>query len=245
MTKLTRRAFAASAACSRGRHSSLARPAFAQAYPAAAGHGHLPVGRGRRHRRHRAHRRGAAGKGTGPAVQRREPHRRLGRGRSLRHRDRAARRLHDRHDHGRNHDDALAGPHRVEPEELHPAGADERRSARHPGQRLVALQEREGTRRRHQGALRRQDEGLRHRPGRHLAPRAGRLAQGDGPRAEPRGAGCRRTARRPPMQDLAAGGLDMPPARCRKRARSSRPARPARSPSMAPSAIRRSRTSRR
>ena len=37
-----------------------------------------------------------------PAGQRRQPHRRLGRRRPLRDRDRGARRLHDRHDHGRD-----------------------------------------------------------------------------------------------------------------------------------------------
>ena len=46
----------------------------------------------------------------------------------------------------------------------------------------------------------RQAESLRHRPGRHLASRAGRLAEGDGPRAPITSRGCRRTAPRPPCR---------------------------------------------
>ena len=59
-----------------------------------ARHPDLPLGRGRRHRRDGAHRRGGAGEGTQTALQRRQPHRRLGRRRPCRHRHRRARRLH-------------------------------------------------------------------------------------------------------------------------------------------------------
>ena len=155
------------------------------------------LGRRRRHRRDRAHRRGAAGEGPRPAVQRGQPHRRLRRGRPFRDRDRTARRLHHRHADGGNLDDALAGAHRTGAQELHAAGADERGPARHPGQFRLALQDREGTRRRHQGRACRQVQSLRHRPGRHLASGAGRLDAGDGTCAEPRGLGAveRRCAR--------------------------------------------------
>jgi membrane protease YdiL (CAAX protease family) len=64
-----------------------------------------------------------------PAVQRGQPHRRLGRGGPLGHRHRGGRRLHHRHDHGGNHHDAPPGPDRAEPHQLHAAGADERRPA--------------------------------------------------------------------------------------------------------------------
>ena len=82
-------------------------------------------------------------------------------------------------------------------EELHAAGADERGSARHPGQFRLALQDRERARRRHQGRACRQVQSLGHRPGRHLASGAGRLDAGDGTCAEPRGLGAveRRCAR--------------------------------------------------
>ena len=61
----------------------------------------------------------------------------------------------------------------------------------------IALQDREGARRRHQGRACRQVQGLGHRPGRHLASGAGRLDAGDGTCAEPRGLGAveRRRAR--------------------------------------------------
>ena len=102
-----------------------------------------------------------------------------------------------RHDHGRNLDDALAGAHRAGAEELHAARADERGPAGRPVKRELALQDRQGARRRHQGGAGRQAEGVRHRPGRHLASRAGRLAEGDGPCGQSRGLGAveRRRAR--------------------------------------------------
>src|SRR5439155_21259327 len=96
-----------------------------------------------------------------------------------------------------NLDDALAGAYGTRTQELHAAGADERGSARHPGQFHLALQDRERARRRHQGRACRQVQSLGHRPGRHLAPGAGRLDAGDGTGAEPRGLGAveRRGAR--------------------------------------------------
>ena len=78
-------------------------------------HVHRAVGRRRRHRRHRALLRDDDGEGTGPAGQRRQPHRRQRRRRPQRDRAGARRRLHDRHDHRRDHDDALAGPDRPRP----------------------------------------------------------------------------------------------------------------------------------
>ena len=107
------------------------------------------------------------------------------------------------------------------------------------------LQDRQGTGRRHQGGAAGQAEGLRHRPGRHLASGAGRLADGHGPEARSRGLGAARTAPRPPCRIWPPAASTSSPARCRKRARSSRPARRAASPSWPPSAIPRSRTCRR
>ena len=185
MTKLTRRTFAASAAAAADRRRPRLPDARARTgLSGAARHRHRAMGRGRRHRRDRAHRRGAARKGPRPAVQRGEPHRRLRRGRPLGHRDRRTRWLHHRHDHGGNHHDALAGPDRAQSEELHAARADERGSAGRHRQLILAVQDREGACRRHQGGARREAESLRHGPGRHLASGAGRLAQGDGTGAQ-------------------------------------------------------------
>ena len=96
-------------------------------------HHHLSVGRRRRHGCDGAHRRGRAREGTQAALQRRQPHRRLGRGRPFGDRHGGARRLHARHHHRRDLDDALAGAHRAEARQLHAARPHERGSARHPG----------------------------------------------------------------------------------------------------------------
>ena len=88
----------------------------------------------------------------------------------------------------------------------------------------------EGTGRRHQGRACRQVQGLGHRPGRHLASRAGRLDAGDGTWRRTTWPGCRRTAPRPRCRISQPAVSTSPPARCRKRARSSRPARRAASP---------------
>ena len=117
----------------------------------------------------------------------------------------------------------------LKPEELHAARTDERGPARHPGQSVVALQDRQGARRRHQGVPCRQVEGLGHRPGRHLASRARRLAARRWVSRPTMSRGCRRTALRPRCRISRQAGLTSSPARCRKRARSSRPARRARS----------------
>ena len=207
MPKITRRAFAASSAAARP-YRFWFQAGLGASLSGAAGDRDRAVGRGRRHRRDRAHRRGAAGEGPRPALQRGQPHRRLRRGRPYGDRHRTARRLHHRHADGGNLDDALAGAHRTGAEELHAARADERRPARHPGQSHIALQDREGTRRRHQGSACRQVQGLGHRPGRHLASRAGRLDAGDGTSRQP-GAWVPSNGAAPAMQDLAAGGLDL------------------------------------
>ena len=73
----------------------------------------------------------------------------------------------------------------------------------------LALQDREGARRRHQGRACRQVQGLRHRPGRHLASGAGRLDAGDGTCAANQVAWVPSNGAAPAMQDLAAGGLDL------------------------------------
>ena len=133
----------------------------------------------------------------GPTRQRRQPHRRLGGGRSLGDRDLRARRLHARHHHGRDRDDALAGADRAHAAELHPARPDEPGSARHPGQVGRTLQDGEGACRRHQGGAVRQVQGVGHRPGGHLASGVDRLAHGDGTEARSRAMGAfqRRGAR--------------------------------------------------
>jgi tripartite-type tricarboxylate transporter receptor subunit TctC len=61
----------------------------------------------------------------------------------------------------------------------------------------LALQDDQGTGRRHQGRAGRQVQGIGHRPGRHLAPGADRLAAGHGAEARPCGLGAvqRRRAR--------------------------------------------------
>ena len=192
-----------------GRRGFWVQAGFGAGLSGTAGDRDRAVGRRRRHGCDRAHRGGAAGEGSRPAVQRGQPHRRLRRGRPFRDRDRAARRLHHRHADGRNLDDALAGAHRTGAEELHAAGADERGSARHPGPFDIALQDREGTGRRHQGRARRQVQGLGHRPGRHLASRAGRLDAGDGTLPPNQVAWVPSNGAAPAMQDLAAGGLDL------------------------------------
>ena len=150
----------------------------------------LPLGRRRRHRRDGAHRRLDPREGSRPAGERRQPHRRLGRRRPRGDRRRAAGRLHPRHHHGRDLDDALAGPDRADAAQLHAARADERGSAGRAGLLRQPAQDRQGTRRRHQGGASGQAQGVRHRPGRHLAPRARRLAAGHGPEARPRRLGA-------------------------------------------------------
>ena len=78
----------------------------------AADHADRAVGRRRRHRRGRAPDRHHAGARSQAAGERREPHRRIGRGRPPGDRDRSARRLHVRPHHARDHPDALGGAHR-------------------------------------------------------------------------------------------------------------------------------------
>ena len=132
---------------------------------------------------------------------------------------RRAGRLHDRHHHRRDLDDALAGADRVQARQLHAARADERGPARHPGQRLEPVQDRQGAGRRHQGGAAGQAESVRHRPGRHLASGAGRLAHRHGPEARSRRLGAARTALRPPCRIWPPAGSISSPARCRKPAR--------------------------
>ena len=72
----------------------------------------------------------AARKGARPAGQRRQPRRRQRRRRPQRDRAGGARRLHDRHHHRRDRDDALAGPDRSHRRLVHAARARQRRSGR-------------------------------------------------------------------------------------------------------------------
>jgi membrane protease YdiL (CAAX protease family) len=88
----------------------------------------------------------------------------------------APRRLHDRHDHGGNHHDAPPEADRAEPDQLHADRAGQPRPGRLPGARRLAVQEHGRRAGRHQGRAPGQVQGLGHRPGRHLAPGAGRLA---------------------------------------------------------------------
>ena len=185
-------------AAAAGAAGLIAKPALGQAQLAdAADHHDLPLGRGRRHRRDGAHRRPAPGEGSRPAGQRRQPHRRLRRGRPFGDRDRRAGRLHDRHADGRDLDDAPSGPDRADAGELSAAGADERGPAGRAGLDVEPLQGHQGAGRGDQGGASRQAQGVGHRTGRHLAPGAGRLARGHGPEAEPcrLGAVQRRRAR--------------------------------------------------
>ena len=138
--------------------------------------------------------------GLRPTGQCRQPHRRLGSRRPLGDRDLRARRLHPRHHHGRDRDDALAGADRAHAAELHPACPDEPGSARHPGQVGRALQDGEGACRRHQGGAGRQVQGVGHRPGRDLASGVDWMADGDGTKARLTCRGCLPTARRPPCR---------------------------------------------
>ncbi len=89
---------------------------------------------------------------------------------------RRARRLHHRHDHRGNHDDAPPEADRAEPGQLHADRAGQPRPGRLPGACRFALQDHERRTRRDQGQPG-QVQGLGHRPGRHLAPGAGRHAE--------------------------------------------------------------------
>ena len=130
----------------------------------------------------------------------------------------AARRLHDRHGHGRDRHDALAGPDRAQGLVLHADRAGQCRPGRPAGARRFALQDRQGADRRHQGQSR-QAEVERHRPGRHLASRHRRhaaVARASIPR---RRRGCRRTAPRPACRTWWPAASRSCPARCPRRAR--------------------------
>ena len=110
---------------------------------------------------------------------------------------RAARRLHDRHHHGRDRHDALAGADRPHGHVVH---ADRRSSTpirpglqvradapyKTPTSCVAAIKANPG-----------QVQGVGHRPGRHLAPRDRRHAEGPEGRSGRACRGCRRTAPRP------------------------------------------------
>ncbi len=211
MTKITRRTFAATAAAAAATTRSRRSPGWSDraTYPTRPVTIVCPWGAGGGTDATARIVAALLEKELGPAVQRRQPHRRLRRRRPFRDRDRRAGRLHARHHHGRDRDDALAGPDRAQADQLHAAGADERGSAGHPGESGLALQDRQGTGRRDQGGARRQVQGLRHRPGRHLASRAGRLAQGAWASTPNHVAWVPSNGAAPAMQDLAAGGLDL------------------------------------
>ena len=160
----------------------------------------------------------AAREGSEAADQRRQPHRRLGRGRPRRDRQGGARRLHDRPDHGRDHDDAPRRPHRAQAHRLHADRAGECR----PGGVNVRADSPykigEGSARRDQGESR-QAEGLGHRPGRHLAPRDRRAAQGPGHRPGRAAVGAVATAPRPACRTWSPAASRSCPARFPRRAR--------------------------
>ena len=230
MTRLTRRAFAASTAATAAAAGLGLKPSFAQAYPARPVTVVVPWGAG-------------GGTDATARIVAALLEKDLGQPFNVVNRTGgsgvvghsaiatgAARRLHHRHDHGGNHHDALAGADRARPQELYAARPDERGPARHPGELLVALQDHQGAGGRHQGLAGRQAEGFRHRPGRHLASGAGRLAQGDGTCGEPRRLGAVERRRARHAGSRGRRPRHRPPARCPRRARSSRPARRVRSP---------------
>ena len=153
MASFTRRGFIASTPPPRpppasrpGRHSR-------SNYPTAADPVDLPVGRGRRHRCDRAHRRARCSRrnsasrstsSTAPAARASSATRR------------SRRRAPDGYTLGiitvEITHDALAGPDRADAGELHAARAHERRPARRPGARRLALQDGQRARRGDQGA---------------------------------------------------------------------------------------------
>ena len=105
-----------------------------------------------------------------------------------------------------------------------PIGAGQCRSGRLAGARRLAVQDARRPRRRDQGESR-QAEGIRHRAGRHLAPRDRRHAAGPRRSIRPACRGCRPTARRPACRTWSPAACRSRRARCPKRARSSTPAR--------------------
>ena len=134
--------FATSDDCaSRPRRRVPDRRARARRVSGAADHADRAVGRGRRHRRHRAPDRHDARARLEAAGQRREPHRRPGRGRPFGDRDRRARRLHDRAHHARDQHDALGGSDRPHLRGLHAARADQSGPRRDPREDRLAVQE--------------------------------------------------------------------------------------------------------
>ncbi len=148
-------------------------------------------------------------KDLGQPVQRRQPHRRLGRRRPLRDRDRRTRWLHHRHDHGGNHHDASSGTDRAQSDQLHAAGAAQRRSAGRAGEMPIAP-----TRPRRNLPTR----SRRHRPASSRRQVPVRVVSG----ISHSSAGCWRMGLKPDhvhwvpsngaapaMQDLAAGGIDI------------------------------------
>ena len=78
--------------------------------------------------------------------------------------------------HRRDHHDALAGARADPAERFHNRLDHQRRCRRADRAHGIAVQEREGIARRHQGETGRHLQSLRHRPGRHLASRPCRLA---------------------------------------------------------------------
>ena len=198
--------------------SLLASTAFGR-LPRAADHADRAVGRGRRHRcRRRASSATLMEKDLGQPV---NVVNRTGgsrRGRPPGDRGGRARRLHHRHDHGRDRDDAPPGPHRAQGRDVHADRPGQRRPGGRAGARRLAVQERQRTARRDQGQPR-QVQGLGHRPGRHLAPGDRRPAAATRRSTRPRCRGCRPTAPRPACRTWWPAASRSCRARCPRRAR--------------------------
>ena len=105
-------------------------------------------------------------------------------------------RLHARHHHRRDRDDAWQGLTELTPKDYTPLAL---MNEDPPGIQVKADSPYKTVKELAdaiKAAPRRQVQGIRHRPGRHLASGAGRLAAGDGPSGRIRSPGCRRTAPR-------------------------------------------------
>ena len=170
-------------------------PCCAGGVSRASDHADRAVGRRRRHRCGGAHPGRADGKGPRPTGQRGQPHRRLGRRRPSGDLGGGARRLHDRHHHGRDRHDAPPGSHRPEGQFVHADRAGQCRSGRRAGACRRAVQEPQRFARRDQGQPG-QVQGLGHRPGRHLAPGDRRPAARPEDRSRVVAVGADRTAPR-------------------------------------------------
>ena len=130
-----------------------------------------------------------------------------------------ARRLHDRPHHGRDRDDALAGPHQAHGRVVHAARPGERRSGRPAGPRRLAVQDGEGaasTRSRRTRASSRPPAPGRAASGTSRSPACCKSLNVDPATRRP---GCRRTARRPDCRTSSPAASRSCRARSPRRAR--------------------------